>query len=173
MNGEENLIERATMALFDNLGWSTINCYFERYSRKGSIGRETPAEVVLKPTLRASLIRFNPKLPNEAIDLAVEAMIRDRSVMSVAKANQEIYRLLKDGIKVSVKIDGVERVENVRVINWDFPENNNYLLASQLWVTGDLYKRRADLVGFVNGIPLVFIELKASHKRLENAFQVT
>jgi len=146
-------------------------CYNERYGSGGTIGREHPAEVVLVPKLRASLRQLNSKLPNEAIELAIEAIIRDRSTLSLVKANQEIYRSLKGEIRVSVKIDGVERVENVRVIDWNYPESNDYLLVSQLWVTGDLYKRRADLVGFVNGIPLVFVELETTHKRLENAFQ--
>ncbi|MDQ1282803.1 MAG: type restriction enzyme subunit [Euryarchaeota archaeon] len=91
--------------------------------------------------------------------------------MSPARASQEIYRLLKNGAKVSYQVDGMEKTENVQIIDWSTPKNNDYFLASQLWVTGELYKRRADLVGFVNGIPLLFIELKAAHRRLENAFQ--
>ena len=58
----------------------------------------------------------------------------------------------------------------VRVIDWDEPANNDFLLCSQFWVTGEMHTRRADLVGFVNGLPLVFIELKAAHRRLETAF---
>ena len=87
-------------------------------------------------------------------------------------ANREIYALLRDGVKVRWHADdGDETVETVRVIDWDHPDRNDFFLASQFWVTGEIYKRRADLVGFVNGLPLVFIELKASHKRLEHAFR--
>ena len=50
------------------------------------------------------------------------------------------------------------------------PQTNDFFLASQVWLSGDLYKRRADLVGFVNGLPLLFVELKAAHKALEDAF---
>jgi type I restriction enzyme R subunit len=64
----------------------------------------------------------------------------------------------------------VETVETVKVIDWNQPKNNDFLLASQLWVTGEMHKRRTDLIGFVNGIPLLFIELKASHKLLKNAY---
>ena len=127
--------------------------------------------MVLIPRLCKALERLNPRLPAEAVDLAVEALVRDRSAMSLANANREIYRLLKDGVKVTFQADGVEKTENVKAIDWGVPKNNDYLLASQLWITGELYKRRADLVGFVNGIPLVFIELKAAHRRLENAYQ--
>jgi len=91
-------------------------------------------------------------------------------MMSPAKANQEVYHLLKDGVKVSTRIDDTEHVETVRIIDWTNPKNNEYFLAQQLWISGEIYNRRADLVGFVNGLPLVFVELKASHKRLENAF---
>jgi type I restriction enzyme R subunit len=92
--------------------------------------------------------------------------------MSPANANREVYRLLKNGVKVSFRgRENEETVENVRVIDWNEPKNNDFFLASQFWVTGEMYKRRADLVGFVNGLPLIFIELKASHKRMEHAYR--
>jgi type I restriction enzyme R subunit len=183
---EDVLIEQPAIALFSRLGWKTKNCFHERFGtgdkgsgsyggsarpEAGGIGRENSAEVVIVPRLRDSLRRLNPKLPGMAINQAIEALTRDRSAMSAVKANQEVYRLLKDGVRVSFNIDGSERAENVKVIDWSSPKNNDFFLASQLWITGEIYKRRADLVGFVNGIPLVFIELKATHKRLENAFE--
>lgn len=61
-------------------------------------------------------------------------------------------------------------MESVRLIDWKTPASNDFLLVSQFWVTGEMYIRRADLMGFVNGIPLVFIELKAAHARLETAY---
>jgi len=96
--------------------------------------------------------------------------------------------LLKSGVKVtftktltpalsqrerenSSNEDGEEVVETVRVIDWNEPSHNDFFLASQFWVSGEMYKRRTDLLGFVNGLPLVFVELKASHKRLEHAYQ--
>lgn len=93
--------------------------------------------------------------------------------MSPARANQAVYKLLKDGIRVSYKKseDEDEAVETIKLIDWNEPANNDFLLASQFWISGDYGKKRADLVGFVNGIPLVFIELKASHKKLELAYE--
>ncbi len=64
----------------------------------------------------------------------------------------------------------MEELETVRVIDWEKPENNDFFLASQFWISGDMYKRRTDLVGFVNGIPLLFVELKASHRNVKNAY---
>ena len=57
------------------------------------------------------------------------------------------------------------------MIDWNFPRNNDFFLASQFWIMGEMYERRADLVGFVNGLPLVFIELKAAHKAVESSYQ--
>jgi len=115
---------------------------------------------------------LNYAIPKEAIELAIEELVRDRSIMSPANANREVYQLLKNGVKVSFQdSENEEIVETVQVIDWNEPLNNDFFLTSQFWISGEMYKRRADLVGFVNGLPLVFIELKASHRRLEHAFQ--
>jgi type I restriction enzyme R subunit len=82
-----------------------------------------------------------------------------------------LYLLLKNGVQVTYRdADGNEESDTVRVIDWREPDNNDFLLASQVWIAGDMYRRRADLVGFVNGVPLVFIELKATHRHLKNAY---
>ena len=118
------------------------------------MGRETTADVILWPRLKAAIQKLNPSLPSSAIQLAMEELGKDRSAMSLAHANREVYQLLKDGVKVTYQNDHSDEVdENVRVIDWNAPENNDFFLASQLWVTGNIYKRRADLVGFVNGLP--------------------
>jgi type I restriction enzyme R subunit len=169
---EDSLVEQPAIELLSKLGWQTANCFYEKFGENGTLGRETSSVVVLIPRLRAALVRLNPDLPSEAIDLAIEELTRDRSVMSPANANREVYILLKNGVKVSFRgIENEETVENVRVIDWNEPSNNDFFLASQFWVTGEMYKRRADLVGFVNGLPLIFIELKALHKRIEHAYR--
>jgi type I restriction enzyme R subunit len=168
---EDLLIERPTRALFGKLCWQTVNCYYETYGLHGTLGRETAAEVVLVQRLKPALEKLNPGLPEEAINLAIEELVRDRSKMSMAAANREITRFMKDGVKVTFKaVDGEEVTESVRVIDWNNPANNDFFLASQFWVIGEMYKRRLDMVGFINGLPLVAIELKASHKALENAY---
>jgi type I restriction enzyme R subunit len=92
----------------------------------------------------------------------VDELTRDRSAMSLEAANHEVYLLLKEGIRVSVpdRQHGGQKTERLRVINWEQPENNDFLLVNQFSVTGALYTCRPDLVGFVNGLPLVVIELK-------------
>jgi len=170
---EQALVEQPAIELFGELGWETADCFHEFDSGRSPLGRETPAEVVLTSRLRAALEKLNPDLAAEAIGLAIEELTRDRSVMSMTVANQEVYQLLKDGVKVNLPSgeEGYdEKTEIVRIIDWKEPWNNDFFLASQLWVTGEMYKRRADLVGFVNGIPLVLVELKAAHKQIGNAF---
>ena len=169
---EDALVEQPAIALFAELGWETANCFYERFGSDGTLGRETPTEVVLVSRLRPALEALNLDLPKLAIDLAIEELVKDRSLVAPAQANQEVYRLLKDGVRVTVSSeDEGDTVEVVRVVDWNVPENNDFFLASQFWITGEMYRRRADLVGFVNGLPLVFVELKASHQRLENAFR--
>src|SRR5713226_9067195 len=169
---EDVLVEQPTIALFATLGYETANTFYEKLGKNGTLGRETYSEVVLVPRLRAALQRLNPGLSHEVIELAIEELTRDRSVLSSANANREIYRLLKQGINIRISAEeDAGLIETVRVIDWNIPTNNDFFLASQFWISGEMYKRRADLVGFVNGLPLIFIELKATHKGLENAYQ--
>jgi hypothetical protein len=168
---EDALIEQPAIALLGKLGWETANCFEETFGSAGMLGRETSGEVILFFRLRSALAKLNPELPPEALELAIQELSRERSLMSMVNANREIYKLLKDGVKVRFRNrEGLEIDETVNVIDWNEPANNDLFLASQFWVTGEMYKRRTDLIGFVNGIPLLFIELKASHKRLKNAF---
>jgi type I restriction enzyme R subunit len=169
---EDLLVERPTIDLFAELGWETANCYEETFGPQGMLGRDTSNEVVLLSRLHPALEQLNPNLPSEAFQLAIEELIRDRSSMSPTKANKEVYELLKDGVKVAFRNeDGVDTFETVYLVDWENPSNNDFFLASQFWVSSDYYKRRPDLLGFVNGIPLVFIELKAAYKNLEIAYK--
>jgi type I restriction enzyme R subunit len=167
---ENTLVEQPTIDLFGELGYETIRGG-EASSGDGLLERSTTDEVVLLSRLRPALEGLNPTLPPEAIEKAVEELIRERSLITPAQANQEVHGLLKDGVRVTVTSGEGDAVEVVRVIDWENPENNDFLLVSQLTVTGEMYKRRPDLLGFVNGLPLVFIELKAPHRRVENAYR--
>ena len=163
---EDQLVEQPAIALFAELGWSTVSAMDEVFGASSisasSLGRETSGEVFLLPRLRDALTRLNPQLPAEAITSAVDELTRDRSAMSLAAANREIHALLRDGVKVSVpdRERGGLKDERVRVVDWDNPAANDYLLVSQMTVTGQLYTCRPDLIGFVNGMPWVVIELK-------------
>ena len=168
---EDELIEQPSIDLLKALGWETANCFDEFATGISVLGRQTASEVILISHLFPVLQKLNPKIPPEALNIAISDLMRDRGRMSLAAANREVYCLLKDGIKISFRSASKEEVtEIVKVIDWDNPQNNDFFLASQFWIAGDMYTRRADLVGFVNGIPILFVELKACHKALKSAY---
>ena len=168
---EDALVEKPAMALFESLGWAVGSLYHEWTGALSSEGRQTQQDVVLVPRLREALARLNPKLTSSAFDQAIEELTRDRSKLLPVNANLEVYRLLKNGVRVEVADDhGATVIETVRLIDWERPRDNDFFLASQFWVQGDYHTRRTDLIGFVNGIPLLFVELKATHKTLKAAY---
>ena len=92
---------------------------------------------------------------------------------SLAEINFEKYQLLRNGIPVDFIDEKGEQVKNktLKIFDFDNAENNNFLAVRQLWIQGKSNReRRPDIIGFVNGIPLLFIELKAAHRKLENAY---
>lgn len=169
---EDQLVEQPAIGLFAALGWQTVCALEETFGVGGTLGRETKGEAVLVERLRAALDKFNPTLPPEAIINAIDELTRDRSAMSLEAANREVYRLLKEGIPVSIpdRDHGGQKTERLRIVDWEDPENNDFLLVSQFSVTGSLYTCRPDLVGFVNGLPWVVIELKKPGVPARTAF---
>ena len=169
---EDQLVEQPAIALFAELGWQTVSAMEEVFGPSGTLGRETSGEAVLAPRLRAALEKLNPQLPSEAIASAMDELTRDRSAMSLAAANREVCGFLKDGVKVTVPDPerGGLKEERVRVVDWENPAANYFLLVSQMTVTGQLYTCRPDLIGFVNGLPWVVIELKKPGVAARQAF---
>jgi type I restriction enzyme R subunit len=167
---EDALVEQPAVRLLSDLGWEVVSGFDETLGPAGTLGRDSQAEVVLVYRLRAALRSINPGVPADALDSAIEILTETRSAMDRVRANREVYRLVRDGVKVDTEIDGKSETVTVRFIHWDHVEANQWLAVSQLWVTGDMYKRRTDIVLFVNGIPLVFIELKVSHKNVRHAY---
>ena len=171
--GEDQLIEQPAIGLLVDLGWERSDC-FDEFSQVGGspLGRETKSEVVLTSRLRPALRRLNPDASDTAVDAAIEELTRPRTAMSLSAANREIYELLKDGVRVTVSDpDGEEElVEVLRVIDWSSPANNNFLAASQMWIAGETYQRRPDLIGFVNGLPLLLMEFKRIDELVYSAY---
>ena len=169
---EDKLIEQTAIKIFGEL-WGTDN-FANAFSGEtdAEFGRENPGEVVLMNYLKIALTKLNPNVSTEGLNLAIDEIIKDRSAMSMVNANHEIWQFLKDGVKVEIENEeGGRQTETVKVIDFENPANNHFMLVSQLWITGELHKRRPDLIGFLNGLPLVLIELKATHKNLRNAYQ--
>ena len=169
---EDQLVEQTAIALLAGMGWETMDCYNEFDQGSSPLGRENRGEVVLTTRLRAALKRLNPDAVSEAIDAAIEKLTESRATMSREEANYEIYRLLKDGVKVTITDpEGEEETdETLKVIDWENPENNDFFLASQLWIAGEMHRRRPDAIGFINGLPLVLMEFKRIDENLYAAF---
>lgn len=169
--GELMLVEQPAIELLETLGWTHANLYTETFGANGTEGRESEHQVILTRRLRAALEKLNPGLPADAYAQAIEQLARDRSKQLAVNANHEVYDLIKDGVKVTVPDEhGGQTTETLRVIDWITPGKNDYFLASQMWVAGDMYRRRCDLLAFLNGLPLVFIELKKPSVPLKGAF---
>ena len=170
---ENQLVEQPAIALLKEMGWHTQDCSNEfEYDIEIRIGRETKSDVVLINRLRAALERLNPNAPGDAIDAAIEELTQSRAVMNPVEANREIYNLLKDGVKVTVTDPNTqeETVLVLQVIDWENPKNNDFFAASQFSIIGDMYNRRPDLIGFVNGIPLILMEFKRIDENLYSAY---
>ena len=170
---ENNLVEQTVIDLIKKL-WADEGCNINAYSNENDakLGREHRGEVVLKKYLRPALRYLNSELSPEALEQAIEQITRDRSHLSLVNANKEIYALLRDGASVQATgKDGESEDVIVRFFDYQTPSNNHFLCVSQFWVAGEMYTRRPDMVLFVNGIPLLLLELKAAHKNLADAYQ--
>lgn len=172
---EDNLIEQTAIDLFFNrLSWDTLLAYNKESFGEGStLGRLNKKEVVIKKTFLEKLKQFNPNLPQKAYLEAYEKLTEESITKSLAEINYEKHQLLRDGIPVDYINEKGEHIKNktLKVFDFETPENNNFLAVQQLWIQGKSNReRRPDIIGFVNGIPLLFIELKAAHRKLENAY---
>ena len=172
---EDNLIEQTAIDLFfHQLGWDTLLAYNKESFGEGStLGRLNKKEVVLKKIFFEKTREFNPGLPQKAYQEAYEKLMEESITKSLAEINFEKYQLLRNGIPVDFIDEKGEQVKNktLKVFDFDNAENNNFLAVRQLWIQCKSNReRRPDIIGFVNGITLLFIELKAAHRKLENAY---
>lgn len=182
INSEDRLVQETFAEyLRDALGWESVYAWNqETFGTNGTLGRTDTREVVLIRDLRAALIRLNEELPAAAIEDAVQQLTRHDFSRSLLQQNQEFYRFIRNGVLVNYKTaQGQPRETRARVIDFqngtgrDGKPNNRFLAVRELKLTGlrtPGYNRRADLVCFVNGLPLVFIELKAVYKNIRAGF---
>ena len=171
---EDTLVQQTTAEyLRDPLGWELVYAYNnEDFGPDSLLGRASDREVVLTRTLREKLAELNPGLPDAAYDDAVRQITATVASQTIVATNHEKHDLVRDGVQVTFRNDKGERVrERVRIVDFAEPTNNHFLCVRELWVRGDLYRRRADMVGFVNGLPLLFIECKNIHRSLKTAFE--
>lgn len=171
---EDRLIEYTCIQLLQELGWDTADVYHgENFGTYGTIGRDTEADVILRARFNKAIRTLNPGLPAQAYDTAYQTITSITATKTLVEINLEKYRYLRDGIPVTYKNEKGEIIRNkkIKVYDFDEPAQNDFLAVQQLWVEGkSKRRRRPDVVGFVNGIPLLFIELKAHHRKLQVAY---
>ena len=169
---EDGLVEQATQDVLEELGWDVKYAWrHESFGANGLLGRENKSEVVLTRYLRQLLVKLNPGLPDVAYQNAIDQIAEKAADKALVQLNKEKHTLLTKGVDVSFTNDkGELERKKLKVFDFDNPTENHFLAVRQLEVVGDLYSRRPDIVGFVNGIPLVFFELKGHHTDLRNAY---
>lgn len=171
----ENILvqESAGNLLRDELGWDVQFAYNkEVLGKNGTFGRTSYKKILLKRYFNAALKKFNPWINDEQI-LEAQRILENRlSTSSLLQINEEKYFLIRDGIKVTVKKpNGETEKQTAALIDFKNPQNNYFLAVKELKIHGDLYRRRTDIVGFVNGIPLLFVELKKTTVDVQNAYE--
>lgn len=170
----ENILvqESAAALLHDELGWDVVLAYNQEVlGEDGTLGRKSYREIVLWRYFRQSLRELNPWITDAQIEEACKSLDAHLSSASLLQINEEKYFLIRDGIPVTFKRpDGKNDTRRAMVIDFTVPSNNHFLAVKELKIHGDLYRRRTDIVGFVNGLPLLFIELKRNDMDVENAY---
>lgn len=170
---ENILIQKSAGHLLqDVLGWEVAFAYnTEKLGENGSFGRKSYKEILLARYFREALLRLNPWITPAQIDEAQRVLEHHLSTSSLLQINEEKYFLIRDGIPVTVKKSGGKTdTKRAAVIDFQNPDNNCFLAVQELKIHGDLYRRRTDIVGFVNGIPLLFIELKKNTVDVQDAY---
>jgi type I restriction enzyme R subunit len=171
----EGQIERALVQRLQHLhGFDSLDCHTEDpEDRNDDSGRTDKRQVILLDRVREAAIRLNPTIPGKAVEDALEKLLDPRSALSLVAANREVYTLLRDGIPVEFDdAEGKKQRDYVRLIDFSpkGADNNRYLAVTQLWIKGGIGFRRPDVLLYINGLPLVFIELKNSNVKLKTAF---
>jgi type I restriction enzyme R subunit len=169
---EDALIEQATQDVLEELGWKVVSAWGnESFGENGLLGRETKNEVILSRYLLEALRTLNPDHPELAYEQAVELLSQNIADQTLGFINKEKSLLLKNGVPVSYTNDKGKLIKTkLKVFNFNDYSANHFLAVRQLEIVGELYQRRPDVIGFVNGIPLVFLELKAHHQDLHHAY---
>ena len=170
----ENILvqESAGNLLHDELGWDVVYAYNkEVLGESGTLGRASYKEILLKRDLQAALKKFNPWITPAQISEAIGTLEQRLSTASLMQVNEEKYFLLRDGIPVTYRYpDGHTEPKRAMVLDFQNPMENRFLAVKEMKIHGDLYRRRTDIVGFVNGLPLLFVELKNTTVDVQNAY---
>ena len=170
---EDLLIQTAAAnMLHDELEWETVFAFDnEVLGENGTLGRTSQKEVILLRYLRSALRKFNSWLTPQQEEEAIKKMLSHVSTASLMQTNEEKYKMIREGIEVScTNPDGTPATRKAKVIDFNNPQNNSFIAVRELWIKGAYYRKRADIIGFVNGLPLLFVELKNHYVDVSEAY---
>lgn len=170
---EDELVQSAcTEHLCNTLGWDgPIHAQREELGISGTLGRLSQQETILERYLLPKLKEYTPGLPDSAYHDAIKELASVSSTLDLLGMNKEKDGLLRTGYDATFKdSEGKNQTKRIHFFDLDNPERNHFLVVREFWVRGDLHTRRADIMGFVNGIPLVFIECKNANKNIKMAY---
>ena len=170
----ENILvqESAGNLLQNELQWDVKYAFNQEIlGEDGTLGRKSYREILLKRYVKEALKRLNAWITPVQIDEALNTLERRLSTSELIQINEEKYSLIRDGIDVSIKnAKGDISTKKALLIDFNNPDNNYFLAVKELKIHGEIYRRRTDIVGFVNGIPLLFVELKNHNVEVSDAY---
>jgi len=168
---EAQLEKELLRLLTEKLGYRTIDCTETQPQREDGTGRTDKSEVVLYDLLKTRTQTLNPTIPPAKVAEALKNLTARREYMTPLAANKDVYHLIRDGIKVEYQDEqGRNQTGRVKPIDFTNPRANDFLAVSQAWITGKTNRRRPDVILYVNGLPLVVIELKKPTVNVKTAY---
>jgi len=157
----ESHVEEAAQVWFAELGYTILN---GPDIAPGEVGaeRDSFADVVLLGRLQAAIERLNPDIPAEGHEDALRKVLRPNSPTLIG-ANRRFHKMLRDGVEVEYpRADGSIAGDHVRLVDYEEPQDNDFLVVNQMTIVEGHHNRRPDLLVYVNGLPLAILELKSA-----------
>jgi len=172
MISEDDIEQALLQRLQQSFKYELLNCFTaDPEALNDKSGRKNKHDVVFADRLKSCAILLNPELPETCIDKAVVLIMKRRNDMDAMASNRELDALMRDGVPMAYDdADGRSQQGIVKLIDFENTANNQFLAVSQLWIKGEHRFRRPDVILYINGLPLVFIELKNSNVDVKHAF---
>lgn len=169
---EDNIELTFVNRLVNDHGWQHIECdpSPDKKDDTSRTGRTAPNQCVLPQILHDALLRLNPQIDLEQLLSIEEKLCKDYSGTDIRDTNYTLYKYLREGIQITTRIKDKEDFDIVRLIDFDHPEQNTFTVVNQMWIKGHYNYRRPDVLLFINGLPVVFIELKKATVKVEEAY---
>lgn len=171
----EDDIEQATLSKLksEKFGYNVVICDSDPAHKEDlndGTGRSSKKMCVLPNVLKAQLAKLNPNIPQDKLDEIYKDLTADFTESDLVSKNYSLYKKIREGITINFRQNGQEDFAHVQLVDFDNPENNDFTAVSQMWIQGRYGWRRPDILIFVNGLPLVFIELKNGIVKLQEAY---